>query len=601
MYRNRCFVILCLLLTCLILAGCRSGNAPVESELQASNAVPEDDSIPAATEPPADEPAGTSEELGLFAFGEQVFTAEGTAAEDYLVDGEGNIVDRDGKTVISAADVKQYLFVSEISVSPETELKKEAPSSSLENGAVAIEPVSFAITMKASPVGAIRKVVRLESADPFTAFFPADENTETLAETNEIPETGELASAEFQLSEDGELTVYVTVRFDGEVTITARNEFGAVIGEFVLEVKTAEEQPEAVDVPADAADEKHEEAEAGSASGDKSETSEIKQETTEPKQEKPEHVHEFEDQVISATESAGGYTIHSCKSCGYSYRDSFTEKLPCSHEYTETVIPATTSSGGYTLHACRKCGYSYRDNETKPLACTHSDYTTTVVPATCETGGHTAHECRNCGYTWTDTPTAALGHAWDAGTVTRAASCAVDGVRTYTCSRCGAVRTETVQATGHKWDAGTVTSEPTCSADGVRTKTCTVCGETVTEAIPATGNHSYTDTVFVPTCTEDGFTMHTCSVCGYYYYDNVVPNLGGHDYHRETIQITHTEVHTFCSTCGMQLTGMSEDQVTAHVFSHIDDPNAGGYYSASVPVVEEKEVMVCSKCGDWYE
>ncbi len=47
--------------------------------------------------------------------------------------------------------------------------------------------------------------------------------------------------------------------------------------------------------------------------------------------------------------------------------------------------------------------------------------------------------------------------------------------------------TVTVSATGHSWDNGVVTAEATATADGVKTYTCTVCGATKTEVISATG------------------------------------------------------------------------------------------------------------------
>lgn len=39
----------------------------------------------------------------------------------------------------------------------------------------------------------------------------------------------------------------------------------------------------------------------------------------------------------------------------------------------------------------------------------------------------------------------------------------------------------------HVWDAGVVTQKPTATEPGVKTFTCTICGATKTEAIPATG------------------------------------------------------------------------------------------------------------------
>ena len=68
----------------------------------------------------------------------------------------------------------------------------------------------------------------------------------------------------------------------------------------------------------------------------------------------------------------------------------------------------------------------------------------------------------------------------------------------------------------HTWDAGVVTKEPTCTEAGVKTYTCTTCGATKTEAIAATGVHTPVD---VPeqaaTCTKAGHTAGVqCSVCG---------------------------------------------------------------------------------------
>ncbi|MCD7927952.1 MAG: S-layer homology domain-containing protein, partial [Oscillospiraceae bacterium] len=54
---------------------------------------------------------------------------------------------------------------------------------------------------------------------------------------------------------------------------------------------------------------------------------------------------------------------------------------------------------------------------------------------------------------------------------------------TYTCS-CGDSYTETIPATGeHTWDSGTVTLKATRYTTGVTTYTCTLCGATKTETI----------------------------------------------------------------------------------------------------------------------
>lgn len=68
---------------------------------------------------------------------------------------------------------------------------------------------------------------------------------------------------------------------------------------------------------------------------------------------------------------------------------------------------------------------------------------------------------------------------------------------------------------GHTWDGGQVTAAATCGANGVRTYTCVRCGESKTESIPATGNHFYAATgTTAPTCSAQGFTRYACSGCG---------------------------------------------------------------------------------------
>lgn len=77
-------------------------------------------------------------------------------------------------------------------------------------------------------------------------------------------------------------------------------------------------------------------------------------------------------------------------------------------------------------------------------------------------------------------------HTWDNGRITTAPTESSTGIRTYTCTGCGATKTETVAKLPHthKWDNGKVTKEATVSATGVLTYTCTGCGQTKTETIP---------------------------------------------------------------------------------------------------------------------
>ena len=111
--------------------------------------------------------------------------------------------------------------------------------------------------------------------------------------------------------------------------------------------------------------------------------------------------------------------------------------------------------------------------------------------------------------------------------VTRPATCAKDGERTYTCE-CGDTYTEVIKATGNHSYTSVVTIEPNCVLPGVMTYTCSVCGDTYTEEIPATGVHDFQG--------GDCKTPMVCTVCG------AEGPLGEHHYvlihHGE---VTHTE------------------------------------------------------------
>ena len=75
--------------------------------------------------------------------------------------------------------------------------------------------------------------------------------------------------------------------------------------------------------------------------------------------------HDYITKVIAPTCTEEGYTLHTCKNCSNSYKDTYTD--PTGHKYTETVVEPTVSEKGYTLHTCSKCGHSYKDNYTNKL------------------------------------------------------------------------------------------------------------------------------------------------------------------------------------------------------------------------------------------
>lgn len=80
------------------------------------------------------------------------------------------------------------------------------------------------------------------------------------------------------------------------------------------------------------------------------------------------------------------------------------------------------------------------------------------------------------------TPPAQHTHTWDAGVVTKEPTCTEAGVKTYTCTTCGATKTEAIAALGHVWGAYTVTKHAVNGNDGEKTRTCSRCN--ITERAP---------------------------------------------------------------------------------------------------------------------
>lgn len=144
---------------------------------------------------------------------------------------------------------------------------------------------------------------------------------------------------------------------------------------------------------------------------------------------------------------------------------------------------------------------------------THS-YTVKETPSTCSKAGTRVSSC-TCGDTQTET-LPLLPHTWDTGKITKEATCAAEGVKTYTCSVCGTTKTESIpKLTTHKWDSGKVTTAASCVKKGVRTYTCTVCKTTKTESL-GYGSHIWGDGSVEKdaTITEPGTLVRKCDVCG---------------------------------------------------------------------------------------
>ncbi len=145
------------------------------------------------------------------------------------------------------------------------------------------------------------------------------------------------------------------------------------------------------------------------------------------------------------------------------------------------------------------------------------DEWTVVTAATCSDTGVKTCTCTVCGATKTEKIDKLTTHTWNTGKVTKSATCKEEGVKTYTCTICGATKTEKIdKLTTHTWNTGKVTKSATCNEEGVKTYTCTVCGATKTEKIDKLTTHTWNTGKVTKsaTCKEEGVKTYTCSVCG---------------------------------------------------------------------------------------
>ena len=146
-----------------------------------------------------------------------------------------------------------------------------------------------------------------------------------------------------------------------------------------------------------------------------------------------------------------------------------------SHVYEpKIIIPATCMEAGVVKNICKLCG----DNYTEEIKATgHKEVKDAAVAATCEKAGKSeGSHCSVCNKVIkAQKEVPALGHSWDAGKITKAATCTETGVKTYTCTRCKKTKTEEIKATGHKFSAWKTSSKATIYSPAKQTRECTSC------------------------------------------------------------------------------------------------------------------------------
>ena len=164
-------------------------------------------------------------------------------------------------------------------------------------------------------------------------------------------------------------------------------------------------------------------------------------------------------------------------------------------------------------------------------------YTLTIPANAVRNGGRVGNEALTVTFTY-------CGHVFES--VVTQPTCTEAGQVENTCTVCGAVETETLEALGH--DVVTFSGYPaTCMWGGWSDGSyCRRCDKTLTqqERLPATGKHTpRTVAAKAAACSAAGLSAYTvCSVCGLVLQvPEVIPPTG------------HNYVNGVCSICGAKL------------------------------------------------
>ena len=132
--------------------------------------------------------------------------------------------------------------------------------------------------------------------------------------------------------------------------------------------------------------------------------------------------------------------------------------------------PPTCTKTGVKQYTCTICS----ETKTEEIAALGHDYSsdwTIDTAAACETVGSKSHHCTRCDSKIDVTEIPASGkHTWNNGVITKPATIAEEGVKTYTCTVCGVTRTETIA----KLPMPTVTPVPTATPTPAITSAPTV-------------------------------------------------------------------------------------------------------------------------------
>ena len=185
-------------------------------------------------------------------------------------------------------------------------------------------------------------------------------------------------------------------------------------------------------------------------------------------------------------------------------------------------------------------------------------------------------------------------HIWNNGIVTKAPTCTENGVRTYTCTVCGATEYENIEALGHNYSSEwTIDIQPSCTTAGEKSNHCSRCDARTSITMIAANGHLWDTGVIsiAANCTEGGIITYTCKSCGLSMPVAINPlghDLIHHDGKAATCNEIGWEAYDTCSRC--DYTTYVEIPALGHDLIHHDAK------AATCPEHGWEEYDTCSRC-----
>ena len=196
------------------------------------------------------------------------------------------------------------------------------------------------------------------------------------------------------------------------------------------------------------------------------------------------------------------------------------------------------------------------------------------------------------------TPEPHTSCSWDGGSVTQAATCGSEGVKTYSCTVCGNTRTESIPRTSHSYV--TETTEATCTTAGTTKTYCSICGDVQSQGAGAAAlGHDFERYYWpsAPTCTCWGTYILNCTRCGENSGDWVSEPPIPHT--PVTTEICHgncsveTITVTTCTVCGLELSRDAHYEDDHDWVTGLSDPEWDEESESFV----QREGTYCSRCS----